>query len=142
MTGVVKIILPQLNTAVLSEMAEVCLTENPLRKAQGKPGTLEHHVSVLEHFRGTKDVDHMVHVGVLLGFDERTLPEVIECLSLPHLIKETTSRGFLVAIVTGSLMEWKAAFKRAEVTVLTAATKDILNRIVYELQLEKRFLLK
>jgi len=141
MNGVVVVSQTQINLDVLSKVAETCLDRNPLRDSAGTRGTLQHVTSVFDTFRGGNVSDMLTHVGVLIGLDERDFTEVAEVLSLPHVIRETTQRGVLLAIFVGSLQEWKGAFDRAKTLKLAPITKDVLNRIACELQVERQYLL-
>jgi len=141
----VVVVKPSLDLSALSAVAEQCLDKNPLRNTKGSLGSLQHTISVLTEFKGAKSEDfvaNLIHIGVLIGADERDLPEVLEILSLPHLVKETTRRGVLLSIVVGSLLEWKEALRRASLVSLNTTTRDILNQITYDLNIEKRYLLK
>lgn len=130
--GLVLLFQPSLNLGAFSSVLEATLDKNPLRQAAGTPGSLQHFISTLAHFRDVPHnaVEDMVHVGFLIGADERDLPEILEVLSLPHLTRETKQRGINLAIVTGSIADFKRALTRDDVST---STKDILTRIKSEL---------
>lgn len=73
---------------------------------------------------------HHVSFSVLLVADERDMMDILECASsMAFVTAETTVRGVLMAVVTGTLAQWQGAVVSGSSLDTLPVVRFIFNRI-------------
>jgi hypothetical protein len=63
--------------------------------------------------KGGRDVYNLIHFTFVVAADETDMAPILEAMNgMPFALTETRIRGVQVALVTGSLLEWKQAILR------------------------------
>lgn len=71
-----------------------------------------------------------VTFSVLIVADEPDMLDVLECAAgMPFVTVETTLRGVLLAVVTGTLAQWKAAVIAGSSCDVEPAVRFVFNRL-------------
>lgn len=87
---------------------------------QGYKG-IEHTLSCLSAFRyrdakpgveAASEVYELMSLSCLIIADERDMPDLLEVAAMPHGLTETQVRGVQVALVSGTLRQWRTAILR------------------------------
>jgi len=66
-----------------------------------------------------------VSFSILIVADESDMMDILECAAgMPFVVAETTLRGVLLVVVTGTLAQWKAA-------VLAGSSPDVIPTVRY-----------
>jgi len=73
---------------------------------------------------------HHVSFSVLLIADEQDIMEVLECVSsMAFVTAETTVRGVLMAVVTGTLTQWQGAVVSGSAPDISSVVRFLFNRV-------------
>jgi len=71
-----------------------------------------------------------VMVSVFLAADDVDMLDILECTTgMPFVMAETTIRGILAAVITGTLAEWKAAVLAGSSAETPSSVRYAYNKI-------------
>ncbi len=79
------------------------------------------------------DVDHLYFVAYIIACDERDMPDVLSLAGMPHISVESQVRGLRVAILSGSLPEWRNALRKGCGRGCGSEVRKVYNRVANDL---------
>jgi len=79
------------------------------------------------------DVDHLYYAAYLVACDERDMPDVLSLAGMPHISVDSSTRGLRVAIISGSLPDWRNALRKGCSDGCESSVRKVYNRIYNDL---------
>lgn len=123
--GVVLVLKPAIDFTTFTNLSEKVLGFNPAGRANRSVinfSDAERFISSLAAYRdpdsqpgispGTPTLLNMLAYGVQVVAEERDMMDILETASgMPFVIADTTVRGIMVAVICGTLAQWRDAVK-------------------------------
>jgi len=75
----------------------------------------------------TEQFHDLYSFGFLIVADDRDMPAILEAAKMPYVLQEAIIRGVQVAIVVGTLRQWKCAIRRS-----CTPTADQMARLCFD----------
>lgn len=80
-----------------------------------------------------EDVDQLYSAAYMIASDERDMPDIIQTAGMPHIWVDSQTRGIRVAILAGSIPEWRDAIRRGCSARTAIEVRKVFNRVATDL---------
>lgn len=96
-----------------------------------KRSDVEKFIGCLAALRGVS-IGLLEHVSfsVLIAANDRDMLDILQIASMPFVVADTLSRGIQLAVVTGSLAQWKVAVKIGSNKKVEFNVRAFFNRVM------------